>query len=246
MMRNVVEKLLKAVEGAVDVHAHLGADAPFNEKLISLFKRLGVERIYASFYPYDFSSLRPPSDEVWRGNDVVLRYQRREKIVVGFVHVNPLNRDAEKMTEHFLKEGMRGIKIYRAVRATHPSLDPIYELAGQYSAPVLVHTAHRLYPRDRPNESDSRHVARAAKRHPKVVFIMAHIGGGGDWEYGVKAVAGVPNVYADIGGTVADAGIVEYAVRAMGADRVLFGSDNIVWAALAKVAAAELPDDVKG
>nr|KJR73806.1 MAG: hypothetical protein TU35_03690 [Thermoproteus sp. AZ2] len=237
--------LLKALEGAVDVHTHLGADRAFNERLIALFKMLGVSRIYASYYPYDFSSMRPPSEEVWRGNEVVLRYQRREGLVRGFVHVNPLNPDAVKMAEFFLKEGMRGIKIYRAVRAVHPSLEPIYELAKQYSVPVLIHTAHRLYPRDRPNESDSRHVAQAAKRNPNVVFIMAHIGGGGDWEYAVRAVKELSNVYADIGGSVADNSMVEYAVEVMGPDRVLFGSDNIVWAALAKIASAELPDDVK-
>ena len=238
-------KLVRQIGYAIDVHTHIGADDAFNQALIGLFKRLNIGLAYTSYYPYDMSSMRPPSDELWRLNNVVLQYQRRYRWIIGFVHVNPLNPDAAKMAEYFLREGMRGIKLYRAVKVTHPSVKPILELAVSFDVPVLVHTAHRLYPRGRPNESDSADVAKAASRYPRLKLIMAHIGGGGDWEYGVLAIRETPNVYPDIGGSVADAGMVEYAVRVLGPDRVLFGTDNLVWAAVGRLIDAELSIDDK-
>ena len=52
---------------------------------------------------------------------------------------------------------------------------------------------------------------------------MAHMTGIG--RRGVQDVEELPNVYVDTSGGWYDSEMVEYAVRHMGAERVLFGSD---------------------
>ena len=39
-----------------------------------------------------------------------------------------------------------------------------------------------------------------AARHPKVSFLLAHIGGGGDWIHSLAAVRDLPNVFVDLSG----------------------------------------------
>jgi predicted TIM-barrel fold metal-dependent hydrolase len=53
---------------------------------------------------------------------------------------------------------------------------------------------------------------------------MAHLGG--DWEYGYKVARECPNVYVDTSGSIAEMDEIEKLVGAIGAERVLFGTDN--------------------
>src|SRR2546422_649021 len=65
-----------------------------------------------------------------------------------------------------------------------------------------------------------------AERHPDVRFILAHIGGGGDWQHSLAALrGGTPNVLLDLSGSGADGGMLEGCVEAVGVERLLWGSD---------------------
>jgi hypothetical protein len=48
---------------------------------------------------------------------------------------------------------------------------------------------------------------------------------GGNWELGVRAIRASKNVFAEIGGGYPTTGMVEMAIRELGAERVIFGSD---------------------
>jgi predicted TIM-barrel fold metal-dependent hydrolase len=73
---------------------------------------------------------------------------------------------------------------------------------------------------------------------------MAHVGG--DWEIGAVVVKDCKNVLVDTSGSIFDAGMVEYAVKLLGAERVVYGSDNCDMAGqLAKVLAAEITSEEK-
>ncbi len=52
---------------------------------------------------------------------------------------------------------------------------------------------------------------------------MAHLYGAGF--RGIADIASYPNIYVDTGGGEPEAGIIEFAVKEMGAERILFGSD---------------------
>jgi predicted TIM-barrel fold metal-dependent hydrolase len=59
---------------------------------------------------------------------------------------------------------------------------------------------------------------------PDLPIIMAHMGGDLWWE-GIAAARESPNLYVDPCGTCADADKIGVAVRELGAERMLFGSD---------------------
>ena len=66
-------------------------------------------------------------------------------------------------------------------------------------------------------------------------FILAHIGGGGDWLHSLRAVRGVPNVFVDLSGSGVDGGMLEACLAAAGAERLLWGCDLTIdtgWAKL--------------
>jgi predicted TIM-barrel fold metal-dependent hydrolase len=85
-----------------------------------------------------------------------------------------------------------------------------------------------------------------AARHPGAVIICGH--SGGDWEQGIRAIRPHRNVYTDLGGGDPTAGFTEMAVRELGAERVLFGSDaggRSFASQLAKVVGADLPEPAR-
>jgi len=121
---------------------------------------------------------------------------------------------------------VEAIKLAASRRATDPLLDPICELARERGVPVLHHVwQHRT--RDWPGQeaSDGPELVALATRHPQVRFILAHIGGGGDWEHSLAALRATPNVYVDLSGSGVDGGMLEACLEAAGVERLLWGTD---------------------
>ena len=87
--------------------------------------------------------------------------------------------------------------------------------------------------------SDGADLARLAARHPKVIFILAHIGGGGDYAHTFHALKDSPNIYPDLSGSGVDRGMLDDAIKALGAQRLLWGSDITMCTGLAKLRALE-------
>jgi uncharacterized protein len=85
-------------------------------------------------------------------------------------------------------------------------------------------------------------LAELAARHPQAMLICGHIGG--DWELGIRIIRPYPNIYADLAGGDPTVGLTEMAVRELGAERVIYGSDageRGFASQLAKVYGADLP-----
>src|SRR5207244_10307185 len=61
--------------------------------------------------------------------------------------------------------------------------------------------------------------------HPKVRFILGHIGGGGAWQHSLAALRAAPNVFVDLSGSGVDGGLLESCLAAVGVERLLWGSD---------------------
>jgi predicted TIM-barrel fold metal-dependent hydrolase len=158
-----------------------------------------------------------------------------------YVTVNPNETDhALAEIERCLAQGAIGIKLAASRRADDPLLDPIAREAARRGVPVLQHIwQHRR--RDWPGQeaSDGVELARLAERHPSVSFILAHIGGGGDWQHTLPAVAQLPNVYVDLSGSGVDRGMLDRTLAAVGAGRLLWGSDLTMETGLAKLWALE-------
>ncbi len=91
--------------------------------------------------------------------------------------------------------------------------------------------------RDWPGQeaSDASELCTLARRHPDAAFILAHIGGGGDWLHSLHASADVPNVYVDLSGSGVDGGMLESCIDSVGVNRLLWGSDITMDTAWAKL-----------
>ncbi len=236
----------------IDVHAHFyhaGAGradwADVNAARFRAGDRIGITSHVASVLgSYGFSSPTyfPSPADVERGNDAMLEIASRDrKRVRMFTTVNP------NYTEHALREidrctaqGAIGVKLLASRRADDPLLDPIAELAGKQGLPVLHHIwQHRT--REWPSQeiSDGADLARLARRNPATNFILAHIGGGGDYMHTFHAAAGVPNIYPDLSGSGVDRGMLDAAIAALGARRLLWGCDLTMCTGLAKLRALD-------
>jgi predicted TIM-barrel fold metal-dependent hydrolase len=188
-------------------------------------------------------------DDIVAGNDAMYAIADEERARVrSFVHVNPNH------TEHALREiargvarGAIGVKLSASRRADDPLVDPIAAEAGRRGMPVLHHVwQHRQRDWGMQEASDAIELVRLAVRHPGTHFILAHIGGGGDWAHTINVIRDVPNVFPDTSGSGVDRGMLDAYLTAIGPQRLLWAADLTLCTGLAKLQALEvigLPQD---
>jgi predicted TIM-barrel fold metal-dependent hydrolase len=136
---------------------------------------------------------------------------------------------------------MVGVKLWVAHRAKAPELDPIIDRAAVLKAVIFQHTWFKTGG-NLTGESTPMDLVELARRHPSVSIICGHTGG--NWEIGIRTIRGVMNLYSDLAGSDPTAGYVEMAVRELGADRVIYGSDiggRSFASQLGKVVGAQIP-----
>ncbi|MBM3834282.1 MAG: amidohydrolase [Verrucomicrobia bacterium] len=234
-----------------DLHCHLSG-VPGNtpearlDKLLEYADRFGVARlcVYMGMeWAYD-----PSPEKLRDDNDQVLRaLKHRPDRVLGFVYLNPKHIEASlHELDRCVRDGpMVGVKLWVAQRCNTPELDPIIARATELKAVIFQHTWLKITG-NLPGESTPMDLAELAARHPKAALICGH--SGGDWERGLRAIRPCQNVYADLAGGDPTAGLTEMAVRELGAERVIYGSDiggRSFASQLAKVYGAEIPQKTK-
>jgi len=230
---------------AIDMHAHPPYDRSQTGLMLDAARRVGIERLILCSVGYSDTIPYPPIEEVRRGNDEVLSLIRSHPgFVYGLVYVNPNLPETRDVLGHYLQQpGFVGIKLWISCRDERGRLDPVYpvvEFAIDRNVPVLCHAFYRSGG-NLPGELSPTDLAHVAACYPQAKLVMAHLGG--QWIQGIRAVKPYPNVWTDISGSRAYMGSVEFAVKELGADRVLYGSDAFMRsfaAMLAKVAAAEI------
>src|SRR5262249_27484813 len=193
-------------------------------------------------------SYDPSPAEFRKQNDEVLQaLSHWHDRAFGFAYVNPKYvKESLSEIDRCIRDGpMVGIKLWVAVRASAPVLDPIVEHAAELKAVVFQHTWLKITG-NLPGESTPMDFAALAARHPRASLICGHTGG--DWEQGIRAVRAHRHVAVDLGGGDPVAGITEAAVRELGAERVLYGSDaggRSFASQLAKVQGAHISEEAK-
>ena len=236
----------------IDVHAHFyhphsprGDWAAVNAARLRAGERIGITWHVASILgswghtsPTYFAS----PDDVVLGNDVMFALHRAlPDRVRSYVHVSP-NAPAHALAEidRGVAAGAIGVKLSAGRRADDPLVDPIAERAGEGGLPVLHHV-WQWRRRDWPMQeaSDGVELARLAARHPRTTFILAHVGGGGDYMHTYHAVADVPNVVMDLSGSGVDRGMLDAAIAAVGPRRLLWACDVTIETGLAKLRALD-------
>lgn len=190
----------------------------------------------------------PDPEELRRQNDAVLRALRHfPDRIFGFVYLNPNHLQASlDEFDRCVRDGpMVGVKLWVARRCNSPELDPIIERAAAAKALVFQHTWLKATG-NLAGESTPLDLAELAARHPEAMLVCGH--SGGDWEIGLRAIRQRKNVCAGLAGGDPTAGLTEMAVRELGAERVLYGSDiggRSFASQLAKVYGAAIPESAK-
>lgn len=215
-----------------DLHFH-----GFNqmEKVMPFIDRFGVEKLFA----LGFGRLQGETPDETRR----IAAERRAELaqwrdrVFGVIVIDPGDPDGsvELMKEWIENGPCVGIKYsgrnQAGVTCAHPNNDPIIRYAAELGAVIYIHTwikvdATPRYPgsNNNPGESTPMDVAVLAQRFPDVPMICGHQGG--DWELGTRAIRATPNVYFEFSGADPEAGQVDFAVKELGAERIVWGGHH--------------------
>lgn len=199
----------------IDAHVHLGgpdrgdAKALAVEELITEMDACGVE--HAVVFPFN-----QPQDAFRPANDYIVRavgeYPER---LVGWGRLNP--NDGERALaelDRIYELELKGVKLHPSGQHfdfEHPVLHEIAERALEYRLPLIFDTGKP--------QSQPEHLQGFAEQHPENTIIMAHMRG--DF---IPALLACPKMYVQTT-SMPKAEVILKTVEAVGAERVMMGSD---------------------
>ncbi len=232
-----------------DLHCHLAGVAgetveQRGAKLLEYAERMHVGRlIFFMGFPWSYT---PEPADFRRQNDQVLSaLELWPDRMLGFAYLNASFPDESLAEiERCIHNGpMVGVKLWVGKRCNTEDIDPLIRRCGELNALIFQHTYLKITG-NLPGESTPQDLVELAARHPDVPLICGHTGA--NWTLGIRTVRQFPNVSVGISGSAPTAGFVEMAVRELGAERVLFGSDiggRSFASQLAKVYGAEITEN---
>lgn len=186
-----------------------------------------------------------------RGNDIVARAVEQHPnrfIGVGFVTPHYPDEALRELERAFDLLGMRFLKIYPDYFGRpqdDPAYAPILEWANDRGLVIMSHAYYPLLG-EGPAAAPGRYETLTA-RYPRVTWVMAHQGDGGSPEV-TEAARRLPNIYLETAGSGCVNGGVQRVVASVGPDRVLYGSDYLLFdmrAQIGKIVTADIPEEAK-
>jgi uncharacterized protein len=206
----------------IDAHAHIwgGSYDESTRILLRACEQFNISKLHVSGLLNYYSD----QAEIQMLNGDVNRFMKEQPgLVEGYCYVNPSNPNALEVLNRGIEEyGMSGMKLWVATYCDDPSVFPLVEQCIHYNIPILIHAFQKTIGQLE-HESTGVNVAGLAARYPEAKLLMAHFGGNG--YHGIKAVRDYPNVWADFSGTFFRRDELDYAIRQIGAERIVFGSD---------------------
>lgn len=207
---------------------------------------LGIDKAVTSV-PYTLGPCKPEMFTVY--NDMTAEVMKRypDKFE-GMCFVDPgFTKDAIYEVERCVKElGFKGgVKLYHQYFMDDPVQYPLVEKCIELDIPITMHSCKLMDPikkKVQPKATNGEHMANIARLYPEATFVMAHIGGGGDWRWSIRAIKDTPNVITDVGGSVHDRPMIEEVVSLLGADRIVFAADGSWSSAVGKMLGAEISE----
>lgn len=206
----------------IDIHAHLW-ESHFKKNKAELIKACelyGISKVYISA----LKTYIPDEEEIDLLNHEVYKFMTEQPDKIGgFCYVNPANENSLEVLEKGIEQyGMSGMKLWVATFCDDPRVNSLMEKCIDYKIPILVHAFHKSNGQ-LDFESIGRHVAVLAGRYPEAKILMAHLGG--NCYDGIKIIKEHKNVWVDISGSLYRRDEVDYTIKQLGAERVLFGTD---------------------
>lgn len=206
----------------IDFHTHVDHaelygwfDPP--EKLVPLLDDAGIDRAAIMTY-VDLPGSNPDAIELIAA--AVERYPDR---LIGFVRLDPNHRAGARaaLDRAVLDHGFRGVKLHPTTTLSHPAGDAtvaLMERAAELGVPVLFHCGDDPYTTPQAIEAGAALV-------PGCAVVMGHMGGYFHADDAIAAAVRQPNLYLETSAMPYPQKIAA-AVEAVGAARVLFGSDG--------------------
>jgi predicted TIM-barrel fold metal-dependent hydrolase len=240
----------------IDVHAHVGRTVSTGEgqtvaEYVARMRAANIEQAILS--PVAGGRQADGVLDTMRENDAIAEGVRAHPLQfpVGLaaVEVRHEERALEELERAFDRLGLRGLAVHAMfsgfVVGVGGVLDPLLELADQREALCLMHA---LPEAGAFSMESPRAIGALAERFPRVTFIMGHPAITADQRgAAIEAAAGRENVYLDLAFQESSE-TVEVLVRALGAERVVFGSDapfRDPGPTIRSVHAARISDDAK-
>jgi len=236
-----------------DCHCHMVgfAGSTAEEKADDMIKfadRMGVERMILLT---GWTLKRAPGLEGLRdgNNEVFAAVKHAPNRFCGYAFMDPNYMPAclEEIERCIANGPLVGLKFEfdTLKKANSTELDPIFARASELHAVILHHTWIKTNGNE-PDESTPMELAETVRRHPNAIVVCGHTGG--NWELGIRAIRDVKNMYCDLSGSDPTAGYTEMAVRELGPERVLYGSDiggRSFASQLGKVMGADIPESTR-
>lgn len=211
----------------IDAHAHISHDGgngvgfmyqPHSDAagMKERAKTMGISKVCISSWLGLWADYEEGNEIV---HDAVAMFP---KFYCGYATLQPQyikdwQRELKKVYEGY---GFKGIKPYNPMTglAYNDKLwDPWYEYGNRMNAFALMH----------PSPNFAVEIDDLAVRYPNIMFILAHSGGSfRDARIAIEAALKHPNIALEITLTSVTFKIIEFMVKHVGADRVLFGTDQ--------------------
>ena len=234
-------------ELVIDAHCHMGRYGNFNipkhdaASMVAQMDRLGIRACISAHHAAIASDQRYGNDEVLQA---MADFPGR---IYGYATVSP-NYPADEIIaelERCIVGGMIGVKFHPDLHGCMVDDDkyrPAWEYANERHLPLLSHTGTG-------GKNPVKTFEKLAEMYPNVSILLGHSGFGSEGaNQTIEAVRNQPNIYAEITGSTVIYGTLERMVHAVGADRVLFGTDLPFLdprPQVGRVAFAKLTDDEK-
>ena len=218
----------------IDTHAHLG---PWHEDIwtfspqefVALQQRAGIERTIVT-------SSAALAGELVYGNEWTIQQSEQLDHLLVWLVLNPLReRDSFALLDRYKDHPkVVGIKIHPVMHRYPADIKAAFRLLERVEPlrlPVLSHGENESY-------ASPARMKRLAEAFPALTIIAAHFGagGGGQTHEAIDALQDCKtgNLYTDMGTARAiRTGIIAQMVRAIGADRILFGTDSPLYEPMA-------------
>ncbi|MGH7145801.1 MAG: amidohydrolase family protein [Planctomycetota bacterium] len=219
---------MPAFTAIVDTHTHYWHPPVYDRAIVERFLRLNRAAGIATsielgnvgaYGPY------PTPEQLREANDQTLALVRDFPAeLAGLVYVNPSHGQAalDEINRCVRDGNLIGIKLWVSNRAGDERVFPVAERALDLDVGILQHTWNKTVDQGA-DESTTRDVVELARRYPALRIQVAHLTGINFW--GVLDLVPFPNVVVDTSGGQPQSGLVEFAVRHLGAERVVYGSD---------------------
>ncbi len=212
----------------IDFHAHTTTENC--DELIEYYKKFNIKKacLLGDVLKYGYN---PNEEQIKEINNLTIQLTKKyPSFFVGFCHLNPRNKKKfiEKEIERcIIKEKLKGVKLEASIFASDKRVFFIADICQNLNIPILQHAWNTFSLGKNPTpycfQTDPEDVVILSKNFPKLKIIIAHLKGIDI--RGIIEIKNYENISVDTSGAQPISGVIEFAVKKIGSERILFGSD---------------------